>query len=710
MSKISVIIPVYNVEKYLEECLNSIVNQTFKDIEIICVNDCSTDNSLSILEEYAKKDNRIKIINLKQNIKQGGARNKGLDIAQGEYIMFVDSDDYIETDTIEYFYNAIDNNKCDLVASYFTNFANSDLADVKTLCESMNLCQQTYRRNTGFYNFNKEFENYTSNPVVRLYKKEIIDKYHIRFPEKLIQEDEAFYWCYFSVISNIYYIDKLFYHRRIHESGTMYNRNNFYTGAADMIKILEYIYNYLKCNNLYETYQTEYKKYFIKNYYEILNRCSKRQKKSAQKELNNLLKKLDINISKNNNFIQKIFSLKNIDNNKVITLFGKKIKLRNYKLLYKNTIKPLQEEHQYIVELNNISNIQIKPNSILLIEPNNSHGEIIPGFTKYLLDLGFNVDIIHYQSCPNCLCRLKDKRIRVFRLDKSFINLFLAMKKCEEYSFIFCTSHITYTSIGNFKMFPTVFEQIPNLEFYRDKLYVVEHHQDLIDKKLLENKHIITLAKLSSTPDNAVVANPHYFGEIKITEKSQEITQFIMIGAIEIKRKKYKLLIDTVKHLYNKGVQNFKITVIGRGSLDSIPPAIRKYFNILGRVSFDIMYNELEKSDFFLPLLDPNNPEHDRYITTGTSGSFQLIYGFSKPCIIAEKFAAIHGFNQQNSIVYKNNEDLANAMQTAINMNQEQYHNLQTNLAEYTDNLYQESLSNLREIIEYVPNSSQKSI
>ena len=91
MPKISVIIPVYNVEKYLAECLTSVVNQTFKDIEIICVNDGSTDNSPKILKEFAQKDSRIKIIN-QENQGLSAARNTGLDVATGEYVSFIDSD------------------------------------------------------------------------------------------------------------------------------------------------------------------------------------------------------------------------------------------------------------------------------------------------------------------------------------------------------------------------------------------------------------------------------------------------------------------------------------------------------------------------------------------------------------------------------------------------------------------------------------------
>ena len=95
MPKISVIVPIYNVEKYLAKCLDTILAQTFSDIEIICVNDGSTDNSRKILSEYAKKDSRIKIVD-KKNGGLSSARNAGMKVAQGEFISFIDSDDWID--------------------------------------------------------------------------------------------------------------------------------------------------------------------------------------------------------------------------------------------------------------------------------------------------------------------------------------------------------------------------------------------------------------------------------------------------------------------------------------------------------------------------------------------------------------------------------------------------------------------------------------
>lgn len=113
MAKISVIVPVYNSEKFLEKCLNSIINQTFKDIEIICIDDGSSDKSLDILKSFETKDKRIRILTQK-NMGPSCARNKGLEIATGEYVGFVDSDDWIDLDFYEKLYNSAEKYNADI--------------------------------------------------------------------------------------------------------------------------------------------------------------------------------------------------------------------------------------------------------------------------------------------------------------------------------------------------------------------------------------------------------------------------------------------------------------------------------------------------------------------------------------------------------------------------------------------------------------------
>ena len=111
---VSVIIPVYNVEKYLSRCLDSIINQTYRDLQIICINDGSTDNSIQILKKYAAIDNRIVIVN-QENKGLSEARNAGLDIANGEYVSFIDSDDWIDLDYYEVLVDLIEKNDADIV-------------------------------------------------------------------------------------------------------------------------------------------------------------------------------------------------------------------------------------------------------------------------------------------------------------------------------------------------------------------------------------------------------------------------------------------------------------------------------------------------------------------------------------------------------------------------------------------------------------------
>ena len=183
--KLSVIVPVYNVEKYLERCLDSIINQTLKDIEIICINDGSTDNSLSILEEYKKKDYRIVIINQK-NKGLAVARNVGIEIAQGEYLAFVDSDDWINPNFLECLYDSAKENNCDIAVGNI--FRVPDRGKTTPFLQ--------YKETKIYEDTNSKFEIcdipkmcYVWN---RIYKREKLIKNKIKFIEGKVYEDVLF--------------------------------------------------------------------------------------------------------------------------------------------------------------------------------------------------------------------------------------------------------------------------------------------------------------------------------------------------------------------------------------------------------------------------------------------------------------------------------------------------------------------------------------
>ncbi len=178
MPKVSVIIPVYNTEKYIRKCLDSVCNQTLSDIEIICVNDCSPDNSLEILKEYAQKDNRIKIIDFKENKGAAVARNKGIDEATGEFVGFVDSDDFIDLDFYEKLYVKAVKGGAEVVKG----------SDMKILHQDghaeIDLQNEKIKKNKI---------NFWCQYTTAIYKREFILKNDIKFPMGLlVGEDPVF--------------------------------------------------------------------------------------------------------------------------------------------------------------------------------------------------------------------------------------------------------------------------------------------------------------------------------------------------------------------------------------------------------------------------------------------------------------------------------------------------------------------------------------
>ena len=131
--KYSIIVPVYNVEKYINECLSSLINQTYKNIEIVVINDGSSDNSLSLIEEYSRIDDRIRVIDQK-NMGLGYTRNVGIDNAVGDYILFVDSDDYISLNTCEEIEAVLSyNNEVDIIVLGRYRFADEVYIDRKSV-------------------------------------------------------------------------------------------------------------------------------------------------------------------------------------------------------------------------------------------------------------------------------------------------------------------------------------------------------------------------------------------------------------------------------------------------------------------------------------------------------------------------------------------------------------------------------------------------
>ena len=228
--KVSVIVPVYNVYKYLDKCLNSLVNQTLKDIEIIIVNDGSTDSSLEIINKYASKYSNIKIIN-NTNHGQGYSRNVGIKLASSPYIYFLDGDDYLEYDALSIMYNKIVENNSDIV-----------------VCDIYKIYDNSKKIFKNFINYSDSNKinlmlSHQGVPA-KLFKKSLFIDNNIFFPE-CFYEDLAVNPVIASKANEIIYVDIPLYNYVIRNGSTM-NQNKFNPKINDIFIVLESLKKPLK--------------------------------------------------------------------------------------------------------------------------------------------------------------------------------------------------------------------------------------------------------------------------------------------------------------------------------------------------------------------------------------------------------------------------------------------------------------------------------
>lgn len=255
MTKVSIIVPFYGVEKYIDKCLNSLVNQTLKDIEIIMVNDETPDNSQDIVDKYLKQYKNVKCIKQK-NGGLGNARNTGLKKATGEYILYVDSDDFIDIHMCEEMYNSAIKNKSDIVICG-NNEVNEDYEVTKV---------------SSCYSY-EDHKNIKLNLLLgkvcvwnKLFKKSYLDKHNISFRSKIWYEDIDYTTILCYQTKKISFVDKPFYNYLIREGSIMNNKkleknmdliqafdriNTYYKDNKDMKSIIEFlcIYNMYICGN-----------------------------------------------------------------------------------------------------------------------------------------------------------------------------------------------------------------------------------------------------------------------------------------------------------------------------------------------------------------------------------------------------------------------------------------------------------------------------
>ncbi len=233
---ISVIVPVYNVEKYLDRCVESIVNQTYKNLEIILVDDGSPDNCPKMCDEWAKKDNRIKVVH-KQNGGAASTRNAGLDVFTGEYVFFVDSDDTIVDNAIEYLLSIIYDNSCDMAVGRYVKVTDN-VEESVAFTDNVNIYSETeywQKYYEYYYSGKDEYAITMIIPCCKLINRKVFND--LRFDEGKFYEDEFIIHSLVSKCSRIAFVDSKLYMYYQYQTSIMHRKG--VKNSLDAVEALE---------------------------------------------------------------------------------------------------------------------------------------------------------------------------------------------------------------------------------------------------------------------------------------------------------------------------------------------------------------------------------------------------------------------------------------------------------------------------------------
>ena len=290
MIKISVVMPVFNSESYLKESIGSILSQSLKDIEIICVDDGSTDDSLNILNKYESNNENMKVIS-QINKGPGGARNTGLKYAKGEYVYFIDSDDILRLDSaLEELYRILKNNNLDLLIFPLLNYDNDTNEIFETKYFKMKDLYDSVGESIFTYN-------------------------DISFPENLIFEDNVFHFHVMLAAKKIYFYNKYLYLRRHREHSIITSADDRY---MDCLVIYDILFDLFKDYNIFDKFKVELYNYMVFGIKSWFLDIGEINKDDFFKDIKKYLKKYNSSMEgllymNNSNFLENVLKAKSYD-------------------------------------------------------------------------------------------------------------------------------------------------------------------------------------------------------------------------------------------------------------------------------------------------------------------------------------------------------------------------------------------------------------
>ena len=330
-AQVSVIIPCYNREKYIEKCITSIQEQTLSELEIIFVNDGSTDNSLEIVKRLAEKDPRINIYSQSQS-GVATARNTGLRNATAPYIMWCDSDDYFDKTMCEKMFNTIKEKEVDIVTCAM-KLTYTDSSDQKDIADYVRL-KFDGKQNLDFHHI---LLTDVSLPT-KIFKKSLIDKYNMDFPDGLHFEDAYFCDQYFSMAKTIFYLQEELYHYVRHSESIMSKSFKKTPISLDYIKIIPKTMAFLKKYDSFDKNADFFWHRFIQYYSFTYNNTTRKNRKNVQNWGRDFIKTYEKDLSLASDNIQHDLK-KLINNQKSIkqTLYKNKV----IRKIWESILKPI---------------------------------------------------------------------------------------------------------------------------------------------------------------------------------------------------------------------------------------------------------------------------------------------------------------------------------------------------------------------------------
>lgn len=284
-AKISVVVPVYNVEEFLPKCLDSLIGQTYKNIKIICVDDGSTDGSLKTLRDYEKKDKRI-LVTSKKNGGLSSARNAGLKKCDTEYVMFCDSDDYYASRMCEKMLSTIEKDNSDLVVC-------TQNVIYLTHDEMRESDRNYYRLNyVGKQYIHEELVLKTDVSVLnKIFRMDIIKKHNIEFPEGLNNEDFYFYNAYMSVSSSISFVNQKLYNYVRREGSIMSENFDADKLSLDHLMVAEKLFDFYKKTDFLARHKNLFWKQWVMSFWFSVEHSSKKYKEEIFEKARDFIRK-----------------------------------------------------------------------------------------------------------------------------------------------------------------------------------------------------------------------------------------------------------------------------------------------------------------------------------------------------------------------------------------------------------------------------------